>query len=240
MSIPAHPFRAGTGISGNHRPGISKRTCKIWLILYLICSVGIAAAQQRPENLPELSKNPEWFPRVYKPYHAQKISEVDLSNSASLFQLTHEGKLRISLSQLKTAVNDNNLDILSSNNSARYAQTDLLRVKGGGAPRGGAGMAIPSSLFSGAIGAGVGGAGGLGGFGGVGGITSGAGQVFGFSRGSYDPSSRSAARSGISRSKKAEIRAGDICRAHGPAVSQLRDRPSGAPEVPEGRRTSAL
>lgn len=127
-------------------------------------------------------------PRVYKPYQAQKIAEIDLANAPGLFQWIRDGKLQVSLNQLKTAVKENNLDILSSNNSARYAQTDLLRVKGGGAPRGGAGATIPSSLFSGAIGAGVGGAGGLGGFGGVGGITSSAGQVVGISRGSYDPS----------------------------------------------------
>jgi len=147
-----------------------------------------AAGQQSLKDLPDLSRNPEWFPRVYKPYQAQKLPGIDLSNSSGLFQLIREGKLKVSLNQLKTAVNDNNLDILSSNNTARYAQTDLLRVKGGGAPRGGPGATIPSGLFSGAIGAGVGGGGGLGGFGGVGGITGGAGQVFGFARGSYDPS----------------------------------------------------
>ncbi len=119
---------------------------------------------------------------------AQKVPEMELTNSASLSQLIRDGKLQISLAQLKTAVSENNLDILSSNNSARYAQTDMLRAKGGGAPRGGAGVQIPSSLFAGAIGAGVGGAGGLGGFGSAGGITGGARQVFGFARGSYDPS----------------------------------------------------
>jgi len=45
---------------------------------------------------------------------------------------------------------------------------------------------IPSSLFSGAIGAGVGGGGGLGSFS-AGGVTGGARQVSGYSRGSYDP-----------------------------------------------------
>ncbi len=156
--------------------------------LFLIGFMEPAAAQQGFQNAPDLSRNVEWFPRVYKPYREQKISQIDLANTESLSRLIQDGKLQISLSQLKTAVNDNNLDILATNNAAQYAQTDLLRVKGGGAPRGGAGVSIPSSLFSGAIGAGVGGAGGLGGFGGVGGITSGAGQVIGFPRGSYDPS----------------------------------------------------
>ena len=159
--------------------------------LSALCLTGFLAqanAQQSLKTLPDLGENPEWFPRIYKPYQLRRIPGVELRNSPSLLQLMHNGKLRISLAQLKTAVQDNNLDILSSNTTVRYAQTDMLRVKGGGAPRGGAGVQIPSSLFAGAIGAGVGGAGGLGGFGGAGGITGGARQVSGFPRGSYDPS----------------------------------------------------
>jgi outer membrane protein TolC len=145
-------------------------------------------AQPGLEMTADLSKNPEWFPHFYKPYQTTNLPEVELRNSASLLQLIGGGKLRISLSQLKTAVRENNLDILSSNTTARYAQTDRLRVKGGGAPRGGAGVQIPNSLFAGAIGAGIGSAGGLGSFGSAGGITGGARQVFGAARGSLDPS----------------------------------------------------
>ncbi len=161
--------------------------CQACLILLLPCFIHTAAAQQRLKNQPDYSRNVEAFPRVYRPYVAQKVEEINLTNSESLTRMISDGRLRISLNQLRLAVVENNLDILSSNNSARFAQTDLLRVKGGGAPRGGAGVQIPSSLFAGAIGAGVGGAGGLGGFGSVGGISGGARQVFGFSRGSYDP-----------------------------------------------------
>jgi outer membrane protein TolC len=158
------------------------------LSFVLIGLLEYAAAQQKPGIQPDYSRNPEWFPRVYKPYQVQKIPEIQLENSPSLFQLIKDGKIQISLAQLKTAVGDNNLDIISSNNGARFAETDMLRAKGGGAPRGGMGVQIPSSLFASAIGAGVGGGGGLGGFGGAGGITGGARQVFGFARGSYDPS----------------------------------------------------
>ncbi len=136
----------------------------------------------------DFSRNPEWFPRLYKPYVATRVPRIQLTNSENLRQMIRGGKLQISLVQLKTAVSENNLDILSSSNSSFYAQTDMLRVKGGGAPRGGAGVQIPSSLFAGAIGAGVGGSGGLGGFGSAGGITGGARQVYGYARGSYDPS----------------------------------------------------
>ncbi|MDM7997654.1 MAG: TolC family protein [Acidobacteriota bacterium] len=188
MSVSRHPIpeegsRLGIRTAAGRLLGMG-----VSLALFMTGFIVPAVAQQAPNALPDLSRNIEWFPRVYKPYKEQKIATIDLANTESLSGLIQDGKLRISLRQLKTAVHDNNLDILSTNNAARYAQTDLLRVKGGGAPRGGAGVSIPSSLFSGAIGAGVGGAGGLGGFGGVGGITGGAGQVFGFARGSYDPS----------------------------------------------------
>jgi outer membrane protein TolC len=114
------------------------------------------------------------------------ISSPDLSDSYSLTRLASDGKIRISLDQLKDAVRANNLDFLAMEIDARSVATDMLRVRGGGAPRGGAGIQIPSSLFSGAIGAGVGGGGGLGSFS-AGGVTGGARQVSGFPRGSYDP-----------------------------------------------------
>ena len=162
MSISVHSFQRETGGSTAWQADSRMAGAVGLLILLMICFVGAASAQQTPKYLPKIDANPEWFPRVYKPYIAQKIPRIELSNSPSLSQLIHDGKLQISLAQLKAAVSDNNLDILSTDNSARYAQTDMLRVKGGGAPRGGAGVQIPSSLFAGAIGAGVGGGGGLG------------------------------------------------------------------------------
>jgi outer membrane protein TolC len=163
-----------------------KRRTFAFLFLSLAGCLASAGAQEL-KSRQDFSRNPEWFPRFYKPYLAEKVPDVKLENSALLMQWSRNGQLQLSLSQLKTAINENNLDVLSSNNGALYAQTDMLRVKGGGAPRGGAGVQIPSSLFAGAIGTGVGGFGGLGGFGGAGGITGGARQVSGFTRGSYDP-----------------------------------------------------
>ncbi len=185
------PIRApkNRAVAWCHRRSIVRTaSTKIGLLFLLAFLYKPVAAQQSPDVQADYGRNLEWFPRVYKPYQMQKIPSVQLSNSAELMQLIHEGKLRISLNQLKTAVSQNNLDILSSANSARYAQTDMLRVKGGGAPRGGAGVQIPSSLFAGALGAGVEGFGGLGGFGSAGGITGGARQVRAVPRGSYDPS----------------------------------------------------
>lgn len=158
--------------------------------LVLLCLAGAwpARAQvSRPGSAEDYSRNPDMFPRVYKPYVMKKVPPAQLANSEGLLQLIHDGTLQLSLAQLKAAVRENNLDILAITNSARYAETDTLRAKGGGAPRGAPGVSIPSSLFAGAIGAGVGGGGGLGGFSSAA-ITGGARQVSASPRGSYDPS----------------------------------------------------
>jgi len=158
------------------------------LFLLLNGFVFLASAQQGMKEMPDFSRNPEWFPRFYKPYVVQKIPNLELTNSADLLQLIHDGKIRISLNQLKAAVKENNLDILASQNTANYVKTEMLRVKGGGAPRGVTGVSIPSGLFSGAIGAGIGGGSSLGSFGNVGGTSYSARSVYGVARGSYDPS----------------------------------------------------
>jgi outer membrane protein len=190
MRMAMHARKASTGKGGKRgkrgkRTSIQRSAAAFFLLLIGFITPAMA---QGPGSAPDFSQNPEWFPRFYKPYVMRKIPVIELENSANLVQMIHGGKLQLSLVQLKAAVGENNLDIVSSNNSAFYAQTDMLRVKGGGAPRGGAGVQIPSSLFAGAIGAGVGGSGGLGGFGSAGGITGGARQVYGFARGSFDPS----------------------------------------------------
>jgi outer membrane protein len=161
---------------------------RIWLTVLLACFIWgePVGAQQNSLGQPDYSINPEIFPRIYKPYVAQKVPVIQLTNSESLSRLISSGKLSLSLAQMITAVKDNNLDILASTNSSLYAQTDALRAKGGGSPRGGAGVSIPSSLFSGAIGTGVGSAGGLGSFSSAA-ITGGARQVTARASGTYDP-----------------------------------------------------
>ncbi len=147
-----------------------------------------AAAAQEAPAIPDYGKNPEWFPRIQKPYVKRVIPAVELTNSSRLQKAVINGTLVLSLEQLKTVVRENNLDVLIARNNTFYSQTDSLRARGGGAPRGAPGVSIPSSLFAGAIGAGVGSAGGLGGFGSAGGITGGARQVSANPRGSFDPS----------------------------------------------------
>jgi outer membrane protein TolC len=161
------------------------RTAALAAGMLLVAGAG-ASAQQNVRETEIFSKSVDWFPRVHKPYVMRTIPKFEPADSSGLLHLVSDGKIRLSLDQLKNAVRENNLDFLAMEIDARTVETDLIRVKGGGAPRGGGGVQIPSNLFSGAIGAGVGGGGGLGGFS-AGGVTGGARQVVGYSRGSYDP-----------------------------------------------------
>ena len=145
-----------------------------------------AFSQHNVQEIKDFSKSAQWFPRIHKPYAMRTIPKFEPADSSDLQRLVSDGRIRLSLDQLKNVVRENNLDFLALEIDVRSVETDLLRVKGGGAPRGGGGVQIPSSLFSGAIGAGVGGGGGLGSFS-AGGVTGGARQATGFPRGSYDP-----------------------------------------------------
>jgi outer membrane protein len=161
------------------RAGIA--ICGAWL-----AGASFAASQDAGNG--EYGRNPDWFPRVLRPYFKRVVPAADLTNSSALQRSVVNGTLPLSLDQLKSVVRENNLDILIAQNNTFYSQTDSLRARGGGAPRGAPGVSIPSSLFSGAIGAGVGSTGGLGSFGSAGGITGGARQVTTGARGSFDPS----------------------------------------------------
>ena len=115
-----------------------------------------ALAQETGPQAPDFTRNPEAFPRIFNPYRSQKISEPDLTNSPAVSQMIRDGKLQLSVSQLLTLVMENNLDLLSDRYNRFFSQTDVLRAKAGGAPRGSQGVLIPSGLFSSAIGAGLG------------------------------------------------------------------------------------
>ena len=152
---------------------------------------GMPVAAQPPDVAPDLekpdySRNPEWFPQFYKPYVPQRIPAPNLSSGASVTARIRDGKLELSLAQLLDAVVENNLDLAVARYNNSFAETDILRAKAGQAPRGVAGARVPSGLFAGALGAGLGGGGGGGGGGGSA-ISGRARQVFIGPRGTFDP-----------------------------------------------------
>ncbi len=156
------------------------------LFAFMVLTAWLPA--QQPSATTDYSRGPDWFPNVIRPYRAQKIAGTPVTDQVDLSRLAVGGTLRLSLAQLRSAVLGNNLDVAAVADNASMAETDVLRARGGGAPRGAPGVRIPSGLFAGAIGAGVGDTTSAGGSSGAGGITGNARQVTARPRGSYDPS----------------------------------------------------
>ncbi|MCZ6492439.1 MAG: TolC family protein [Acidobacteria bacterium] len=181
--------------SRHWKPGRAHCVARSGIVLCVLALflAGIPVAAQPPDVAPDLekpdySRNPEWFPRIYKPYVPQRVPAPNLSSGASVTERIRDGKLEMSLAQLLDAVVENNLDLAVARYNNSFAETDILRAKAGQAPRGVAGARVPSGLFAGAIGAGLGGGGGDGGGGGGGSAISGrARQVFIGPRGAFDP-----------------------------------------------------
>ena len=171
------------------RCALSAHISRLACLLLFSCQAATlqAVEQESAAQRPDFTKETSWFPRFYQMYQARAVPESELRNSASIIQLIREGKLRLSLAQLNAAVKENNLEIVTASYNTSYAETDVLRARGGGAARGAPGVQIPSGLFTGALGAGVGDAAGLGGFGSAGGISGGARAVTVRPRGTFDP-----------------------------------------------------
>ena len=161
------------------------------LLLVCLAVQGPVTAPAAGPDVPDYSKNPPSFPHLLKLYAPQAVPDPDLKNSPGLAQAVRDGTLRLSLAQLLATVVENNLDLAAARYNLSMSETDTLRSRSGQAPRGTDGAPIPSGLFAGAIGAGIGGGGGGrggGGGGGGGGITGSARQVNVGPRGSFDPS----------------------------------------------------
>lgn len=182
----AMPLRRAAVIFGTASKGISGRlpTLALFLLLHFVLGTS-ALAQQAGQQMPDLSKT-DSFPNVLSPYRSKKLPSPDFNN-ARVAELIRDGKLQLSIKDLTTAVMENNLDIASARYARLFSQTDVLRAKAGGAPRGSQAYSIPSGLFAGALGQGLGST-----FAGVSradtpAISGGARAVFISPRGGFDP-----------------------------------------------------
>jgi outer membrane protein TolC len=150
----------------------------------------VCAWGQALSDLPDYSRAAKPFPSIFKPYQPRLIPEADLRNSPSALPPVENGKLRLSMAQLVTAVVENNLTVASARYFPSIAQTELLRARSGASPRGVDASQIPSGVFSGAVGGSIlgtsGGSGG--GSSNAGGITGNAGRVSIRPAGLFDPS----------------------------------------------------
>ena len=99
--------------------------------------------------------NTRWFPSFWDPYQTPYVPETNMNNSDRLHSLLSDGKLHLSVDDTLALALENNLDISIARYQPAFAETDLLRAKSGGAPRGVQGAYSSSALFSGAIGGGL-------------------------------------------------------------------------------------
>jgi len=108
----------------------------------------IAAQTRLIPRGPDYSKGHASFPNLVAPYAPIRLGSPELTNSPRIEQLIRDGKLELSLQDTMALALENNLDI----NIQRYvpwiADTDILRAKSGGAPRGQAGTGTASILGS--------------------------------------------------------------------------------------------
>jgi outer membrane protein TolC len=102
---------------------------------------GLALAQGAPEpvnnRMPRVqSPDGAFLRRLFSPYEAKEVSPVNFQNSQRIFDLMHAGQIYLSLSDAIALALENNLDIQLERFLPKFADTDLLRAKGGGLLRG--------------------------------------------------------------------------------------------------------
>src|ERR1051325_8990592 len=123
------------------------------------------SSQNQSHPVPALNyaKPESHFPNPFAPYIPRHVSDPNLSNTARIDQLMHDGKLYLSLNDAIALALENNLDLAIARYNLNIADTDLLRTKAGGTPRGvstGIVQGTPGGTSTAATGASGGGTGG--------------------------------------------------------------------------------
>ena len=79
----------------------------------------------------DYSKAPSQFPNVIAPYRQQTVPASNLSNSARIDTLIHNGRIMLSINDAVALALENNLDIVLARYNLNIADTDILRAKAG-------------------------------------------------------------------------------------------------------------
>jgi outer membrane protein len=88
---------------------------------------------------------PKPFPNLFAPYRGIEIPDFNASNKGRIEQLTHDGKLEITLQDAVELALINNMDIAVARYQPWLADTDILATTGGGVGQGTNGVEIPFS-----------------------------------------------------------------------------------------------
>ena len=174
----------------------------LFATLTFACWAQEPPAAPAPQNMPEARPLPvmnyaqpvSHFPNPIGPYTSRRLAPPNLSNTARIDQLMHEGKLFLSLNDAIALALENNLDIAIARYNLNIADTDILRARAGATTIG-----VNTGVVQNTPGGGVGGLGGQVGSGtggtslGAGGAGAGAGGLVGSTLGlgplinSFDP-----------------------------------------------------
>ncbi len=84
----------------------------------------------------DYSKSKSPFPNVLAPYTVRNVPPPNLTNSARIDQLIHDGKMYLSINDAVAMALENNLDITIQRYNLSIADTDILLTKSGSAARG--------------------------------------------------------------------------------------------------------
>jgi outer membrane protein len=153
-----------------------------------------APAPEKPLPVMNYAQPVSHFPNPIGPYTSRHLAPPNLSNTARIDQLMHDGKLYLSLDDAVALALENNLDIAIARYNLNIADTDILRARAGAATLG-----VNTGIVQNTPGGGVGGLGGQVGSGtggtslGAGGAGAGAGGLVGSTLGlgplinSFDP-----------------------------------------------------
>lgn len=90
-----------------------------------------APAPASPHMSQDYSNPPSQFPNVIAPYYPQPVPPPNLSNSARIDALIHDGKIMLSINDAVALTLENNLDIVLARYNLNIADTDVLRAKAG-------------------------------------------------------------------------------------------------------------
>jgi outer membrane protein len=134
---------------------LSQSALQVVAMILVVCFAITVAAQENPSVTPspqaspstlpqapqpapasqriseDYSKAPSQFPNVIAPYKPRTVPPPNLSNSARIDPLIHNGKIMLSINDAVALALENNLDIVLARYNLNIADTDILRAKAG-------------------------------------------------------------------------------------------------------------
>lgn len=110
------------------------RTTVLTALGFLLPFISVALAQTTPSRGPDISA-PVGM-RMTSQYRSPRVSAANFSNSQRTYDLIRAGNMYLSLQDAIALTLENNLDIQLQRYNTPLAETELLRTRGGGLPRG--------------------------------------------------------------------------------------------------------